>query len=447
MKASTTKLFKNALIISIIAILVVLSGSISGLSASVKPTKLTIKPTKVTLTVGQSKTIKVSKVKPSKASKAVTYKSSNTKVATVSSKGVVKAKKAGKVTITVTSKVNKKVKAKATVTVKAKAAPVPEKKALVVYFSQGWNIVNPYKLYNDNRDDYDALAGASILKNDSGVIVGDVGVMADWIAEYLGTKTYPIHVIEVVNVKDESLEYEKTDDPGNLYPFSQRDTQKYYRTYEQPLGINPQIAAMTSHDPVLSDYDVIYLGFPNWDGEPPHAVYSFLDEHKDELNGKTIVVFASGHYRRNGFAEAQLIIKAKLPMSTVIKSSFLRGQADLSDEARDATKAELIAWVDSIRSEVNSAQAEAVSEVSGQKELAMELVGQKLTARQIEEYVGKWEMQHADTNGCFHDVASMRFYYNGFVIYTRPVGIGGDDASVIEEEITEDTLFEIMQIS
>lgn len=444
MRAHSGKLLRCCVIISLAAVLFLLC-SLEVTFAAVKPKKIWISPGKATLTAGQTRTIKVRKVSPSNASKAVLYKSSNKKVATVTKLGRVKAIKAGKATIKVTSKTSGKVYAKAAITVKAK--PVPKKKSLVVYFSQGQNIVNPYKLYNTKKDDYDALAGASILKNDSGQIVGDVGLMAGWIADYLDTKAYAIHVTDVANVDDDTLGYEDTDDPGDLYPFSQRDTQKYYRKYEQPQGINPPIASMTSHDPDLSDYDVIYLGFPNWDGEPPHAVYTFLDEYKEELNGKTIVVFASGHYRRNGFAEAQLIIKSKLPKSTVIKSAFLRAQADYKDENRETTKAELISWVKSVSSEAASAKAGSGNEVTGQKELAQELVGQKLTAKEIEEKVGKWTQKHVDTNGCNHEVSSMRFYYNGFVIYTRPVGISGDNINVIEDDINDDTLFEIVQIS
>ena len=41
----------------------------------------------------------------------------------------------------------------------------------------------------------------------------------------------------------------------------------------------------------LDDYDVIFLGFPNWWGDMPMAVYSFLDEV--DLSGKTVVPFVT----------------------------------------------------------------------------------------------------------------------------------------------------------
>ena len=44
-------------------------------------------------------------------------------------------------------------------------------------------------------------------------------------------------------------------------------------------------------DIAAEDYDVIFLGYPNWWGDLPMAVYSFLDEV--DLSGKTIVPFVT----------------------------------------------------------------------------------------------------------------------------------------------------------
>ena len=39
----------------------------------------------------------------------------------------------------------------------------------------------------------------------------------------------------------------------------------------------------------LSGYDTVYLGFPNWWGDMPMILYTFLDEY--DLSGKTIAPF------------------------------------------------------------------------------------------------------------------------------------------------------------
>ncbi len=43
----------------------------------------------------------------------------------------------------------------------------------------------------------------------------------------------------------------------------------------------------------LTNYDVIYLGYPIWYGYAPKIIYSFLDDYKDSLAGKKIVPFCT----------------------------------------------------------------------------------------------------------------------------------------------------------
>lgn len=437
MNNTNNRLLRSLLIVSMIMTMLV-ALSATSVSASVKPKKITITPTKYTLTVGKTKTIKVSKVTPSKASKAVYYKSSNKSVATVSSKGVVKAKKAGKATITVTSKKNSKVKAKCYITVKAKPAPAPEnKKSLVIYFSHGENIMHPYAVYEKYKDDIDALAGASVMKDDNGKIVGNAGVIGSWIAEALNTRTYSIHVTRV-------------DENTLLYPETKEETQKFFREYEQAVGsrpTRPAIASMTKEDPDLSQYEMIYLGFPNWDGEPSHAVYTFIEEHREELDGKIIAIYNPGHFKKREFQEAKFIIAAMLPNSVVLNNQILFEHADFADENRAAAKESTLAWVKATQADALKATTGGAEEVSGQKALAQALIGQKLTAAQIEEKVGKWTKKWDDVNGCNHEVASTRFYYTGFVIYTRPVGINDENIGDIgEDTLASDVLYEIYSV-
>lgn len=44
-------------------------------------------------------------------------------------------------------------------------------------------------------------------------------------------------------------------------------------------------------DVKVEDYDVIFIGMPNWWGDVPMAVYSFVEKHN--WQGKTIIPFAT----------------------------------------------------------------------------------------------------------------------------------------------------------
>ncbi|MGN0619487.1 MAG: flavodoxin [Ruminiclostridium sp.] len=56
---------------------------------------------------------------------------------------------------------------------------------------------------------------------------------------------------------------------------------------EQSRGARPKIA--NSID--LSDYDTIFIGYPNWWADMPMIVYTFFDEY--DLSGKTIAPFCT----------------------------------------------------------------------------------------------------------------------------------------------------------
>ena len=48
---------------------------------------------------------------------------------------------------------------------------------------------------------------------------------------------------------------------------------------------------LASHVEDMDQYDVIFLGYPNWWGTLPQAVKTFLEEYN--FSGKTIVPFCS----------------------------------------------------------------------------------------------------------------------------------------------------------
>ncbi len=56
---------------------------------------------------------------------------------------------------------------------------------------------------------------------------------------------------------------------------------------EKESNARPEIKG----DVKVEDYDVIFLGYPNWWGDMPMAVYTFIEKHN--WNGKTVVPFCT----------------------------------------------------------------------------------------------------------------------------------------------------------
>lgn len=167
---------------------------------------------------------------------------------------------------------------------------------LVAYFSYAENAALP--------DDVDASASASIQPW-NGALTGNTGVVADMIAQATGADLFSIRTVE--QYPDT---YDATIDQGQQ---------------EQSDGARPELA---THLENLGSYDTIFLGFPNWWGDMPMAVYTFLDEV--DLSGKTVIPFVTSG--GSGFSNTISTIQQMEPQATV--------QEGLSIGASSATGAQ-----------------------------------------------------------------------------------------------------------
>lgn len=111
-----------------------------------------------------------------------------------------------------------------------------------------------------------------------------------------------------------------TDDYNELLDIAQE---------EQSSDARPEIAETVD----LSGYDTVFLGFPNWWGDMPMILYTFLDEY--DLSGKTIAPFnTSGG---SGFSGSLETIAQMEPEAEITKGISLgSGEAeDCADEVSE----------------------------------------------------------------------------------------------------------------
>ena len=118
--------------------------------------------------------------------------------------------------------------------------------------------------------------------------------------------------------------------------FSIRTAEAYPATYdetvdqgleEQNANARPALAARLENP---EQYDVVFLGYPNWWGDLPMAVYSFLEE--TDLSGKTIVPFVTSG--GSGFSDTVSAIESLEPDAAVLQGLALSasGAAGAQDE-------------------------------------------------------------------------------------------------------------------
>lgn len=99
---------------------------------------------------------------------------------------------------------------------------------------------------------------------------------------------------------------------------------------EQRNGARPAISGSIEN---FDSYEVVYLGYPNWWGDMPMIIYSFLDDY--DLSGKRIVPFVTSG--GSGFSNTISTIKSMEPDAEVLDGLSLGSSqaADPGDAAAD----------------------------------------------------------------------------------------------------------------
>lgn len=79
--------------------------------------------------------------------------------------------------------------------------------------------------------------------------------------------------------------------------------------------------AITEYIADMASYDVIILGYPNWWGTMPMAVFTFLEAY--DLMGKTIAPLCT--HEGSGMGRSESDIKKLCPGATVLKGLAIQG--------------------------------------------------------------------------------------------------------------------------
>lgn len=155
----------------------------------------------------------------------------------------------------------------------------------------------------------DAVAGASIVVRD-GEILGNVEYMAQTIQQAVGGDLLRIETVEEYPLKHEAL----VDCAAE----------------EQEAGARPALATQIED---LEQYDTIFLGYPNWWGDMPQALYTFLESY--DLSGKTTIPFCP--HGGSGFSRTQSTIAELQPNATVREDGLTLSRNDVADSAEQVT--------------------------------------------------------------------------------------------------------------
>ena len=167
-------------------------------------------------------------------------------------------------------------------------------KALVVYFSMP-ETNNPNNMTQEEDN-------STVVKNNK--VLGNTQFMAETIASTMGADTFRII-------------------PVNPYPTDHK-TLIAQAKEEQNQNARPQYEGIV---PNLSDYDTIFIGYPNWWGDMPMIMYTFLENNN--LAGKTIIPF--GTHGGSGFSNTVNTIQQLQPNAKVSRDGLMISRNDIQN--------------------------------------------------------------------------------------------------------------------
>lgn len=164
-------------------------------------------------------------------------------------------------------------------------------------------------------DGVDTVAGASRVAV-NGEVLGNNQYIAQIIQQETGGDLFSIETVQ---------EYPTTHEP--LLEFA----------YEEKAdNARPELVTQIE-DP--DSYDVIFLGFPNWNADLPMPLYTFLEEY--DFSGKTIIPFTT--HGGSGFSRTIQTISELQPDATVISDGL-----SISRNSVSGAESDVVNWVSSL---------------------------------------------------------------------------------------------------
>lgn len=151
---------------------------------------------------------------------------------------------------------------------------------------------------------------------------GNTHIVADMIAEATGSEEFEI-VPEKPYPKDsynECIEIAKKEKQANARPAIKGDIK-------------------------IEDYDIIFIGYPNWWGEVPMCVYTFIEKH--DWNGKTVIPFIT--HEGSGMGGTDRKIAAACKGADVAVGKGLAVQGKVAQENQASARKSVERWLSDLK--------------------------------------------------------------------------------------------------
>lgn len=96
-------------------------------------------------------------------------------------------------------------------------------------------------------------------------------------------------------------------------------------------------------DVAAEEYDVIFLGYPNWWGDMPMPVYTFLEQH--DWQGKVVIPFCT--HEGSGLADTENRLRTACRGASVLNGLAVRGS--VAQNEREKVRKQVLEWLKQLK--------------------------------------------------------------------------------------------------
>lgn len=147
---------------------------------------------------------------------------------------------------------------------------------------------------------------------------GNTRIVAEIISEHTGGKLFHI----------------ETETP---YPDTYKECVEIAKQ-EKENNVRPALKGDIS----VEDYDMIFIGYPNWWGDMPMAVYTFIEKHN--WQGKTVIPFCT--HEGSGLSSTEKKLSKACAGSILLKGIAIQGST--AQKSKDRTEQAITGWLDGL---------------------------------------------------------------------------------------------------
>lgn len=96
-------------------------------------------------------------------------------------------------------------------------------------------------------------------------------------------------------------------------------------------------------DIAAEEFDVIFLGYPNWWGDLPMCVYTFLEQH--DWQGKVVIPFCT--HEGSGLSDTENLLRAACRGASVLNGLAVRGS--VAQNEREKARKQVLEWLKQLK--------------------------------------------------------------------------------------------------